>query len=60
MVSMFENGTQNYRSMGESILQGPPLGRSHYSTFQRCACLNISHFKFLKKFHNIFVYYVRI
>jgi hypothetical protein len=23
---MFENGTQNYRSMGESILQWPPLG----------------------------------
>jgi hypothetical protein len=26
MVSMFESGTQHYRSMGESIVQWPPLG----------------------------------
>ncbi len=25
MISMFESGTQNYRSMGESTLQWPPL-----------------------------------
>jgi len=36
------------------------FGVSHYTTIQECACLNISHLKFLKKFHNIFVYYVRI
>jgi hypothetical protein len=48
---MFESGTQNYRSMGESTLQWPPLG---------CACLNISHFNFIFLIHNIFAYYVRI
>jgi hypothetical protein len=37
-----------------------PIGVSHYTTFQGCACLNVSHFKLLKYFHNIFAYYVRI
>jgi len=37
-----------------------PFRMSYYITFQGCACLNVSHLNFLKNFHNIFVYYVRI
>jgi hypothetical protein len=37
-----------------------PFGVSHCTTFHGCACLNVSHLKFLKDFHNIFAYYVRI
>jgi len=37
-----------------------PLGVSHCITFQRCAYLNVSHFKLSKEFHNIFAYCVRI
>jgi hypothetical protein len=33
---------------------------SHCTTFQRCACLTISHFKILNDFHNMFAYYVEI
>jgi hypothetical protein len=36
------------------------FGVSHCTTFQGCACLNVSHLKSLKEFHNIFAYYVRI
>jgi hypothetical protein len=37
-----------------------PFVVSHCTTFQECACLNVSHFKLLKDFHNIFAYYVKI
>jgi hypothetical protein len=37
-----------------------PFGVSHCITFQGCACLNVSHLKLLKDFHNSFAYYVRI
>jgi len=37
-----------------------PLGVSHCTSFQRCACWNVFQFKLSKEFHNIFAYYVRI
>ncbi len=33
---------------------------SHCITFQGCECLIVFNLKLLKKFHNIFSYYVRI
>jgi hypothetical protein len=36
-----------------------PFAMLNCITFQGCACLNLSHFKFSKDFHNIFAYYVR-
>jgi hypothetical protein len=32
------------------------FGVSHYTTFQGCGCLSVSHLKILKEFHNIFAY----
>jgi len=32
------------------------FGVSHCIIFQGCACLNVSHLKILKEFHNIFAY----
>jgi len=32
----------------------------HCTTFQGCTCLGVFHLKFLKNFHNIFAYYVKI
>jgi hypothetical protein len=37
-----------------------PFGVAHCTTFEGCACFNVSHFKKFKEFHNIFAYYVRI
>jgi hypothetical protein len=37
-----------------------PSRMSYYSNFQGCACLNLSHFKLLKYFQNIFTYYFRM
>jgi hypothetical protein len=37
-----------------------PFGVSHYTTFQGCACLNVSHIKLFLKIHNIFAYDVKI
>ncbi len=37
-----------------------PFGMSHCTTFQGCTCLNVSQFKLLKEFHNIFTYDVII
>jgi hypothetical protein len=31
----------------------------HFTTFQGCACLNVSDLKLSKDFHNIFAYYVK-
>ncbi len=44
---------------GESTTM-TPFGVLHYTTFQECACLSVSHFKVSKDFHNIFTYYLRI
>jgi hypothetical protein len=37
-----------------------PFGVSHCTNFQGCVCLNVSYFKLLKDYHNVFAYYVRI
>jgi hypothetical protein len=39
---------------------GDPFEVSHYTTFQGCACLGVSHLKLLKDFHSIFAYNVKI
>jgi hypothetical protein len=36
-----------------------PFWVSNCIIFQGCACLNVSHLKILKEFHNIFVYYIK-
>jgi hypothetical protein len=37
-----------------------PFGMSHYITLQGYTCLNVSHFKLSKDFHNSFAYYVKV
>ncbi len=48
------------RTLGWKHTMVIPFGASHCTAFQGCACLNVSHLKLLKDFHNIFAYYVRI
>jgi hypothetical protein len=47
-------------SMHENTVQWPPFWVLHCTIFPGCACLNVSHLKLLKDFHNIFAYYVRM
>jgi len=60
-LNMDYNQTPNRKKIGwAKHTMVTPFGMSHCITFSRYACLNVSHLKFLKDFHNIFAHYVKI
>jgi len=56
----FVSFLENFIPKGWKHTTVTPFKVSNYTTFQGCACLNVSHLKLSKYFHNIFAYYVRI
>jgi hypothetical protein len=54
------NARQSKQQQVKAHYGDPVNGVSHSIIFHACACLNVSHFKFLKEFHNSFAYYIKI
>jgi hypothetical protein len=48
------------RKSGWEHITMTSFGMSHCTTLKGRACLNVSNFKLLKEFYNIFAYYVKI